>query len=412
MRILAIETSCDETAVTLLDCRGSAEEFSATVLGNALYSQVKKHAEFGGVVPHLAKREHAMNLVPLLEIVLAQAGLGIMAERSIAPDVEELLEGILSREHSMHESFISYLKTHAKPDIDAVAVTYGPGLEPALWVGINLGKAISIAWDIPMIPTNHMEGHIVSSMMRRTNTMEGAEDTYTMGFAPFPLLALLISGGHTELVLMKKWIDFKVIGRTRDDAVGEAFDKVARMLGLPYPGGVNLSNLAEEGRRIAHRAFAHPETIACLLPRPMINAPNLDFSFSGLKTAVMYFLKEVPELTDYVKMKVAREFEEAVGDVLEAKVIRAIEQTKAKTLVIGGGVSANKHLRLRFEHLVKNEYKDMQLFVPESGLSTDNAVMISMTAYLRSLFENHELVDPMEVRAEGNLRLENAKALV
>lgn len=408
MRILSIETSCDETAVSVLDCNGGTANFTAELLGNALYSQTEKHAKFGGVVPSLAKREHSMNLVPLLERTLHEAQLLLVAERSIAPDVEELLRGILSREHTLHEAFVSFLKTHEKPEIDAVAVTYGPGLEPALWTGLNFAKAISIAWHIPMIPTNHMEGHIVSSLMKKQKDT----NIYEMGAVTFPLLALLISGGHTEMVVMKKWIDFKVVGTTRDDAVGEAFDKVARMLGLPYPGGINLSNLAEEGRRIAHRTFAHPETPSCELPRPMINSPNLDFSFSGLKTAVLYFLKEIPDLTDYVKMKVAREFEEAVGDVLVAKVARAIAQENVKTFVIGGGVSANKHIRIRFEDLMKTEYPDIKFYLPEQELSTDNAIMIGMAAYLRSQFEANELVDPMEVRAEGNLRLQNLKLAI
>jgi N6-L-threonylcarbamoyladenine synthase len=236
MKLLGIETSCDETAVCIIAAEGNfGAEFRYNILGNALLSQATLHAKFGGVFPNLAKREHAKNLVPILKEALGQAGELRLDQSSPAT---ASLKALLVREPELLEQLEAFLQTHAKPDVDAIAVTAGPGLEPALWVGINFAKALSFAWNIPIVAANHMEGHIVLSMMGKER------------LAPFefPALALLISGGHTELVLSKEFGTYQPIGQTRDDAAGEAFDKVARMLELPYPGGPEISRLAEEAR--------------------------------------------------------------------------------------------------------------------------------------------------------------------
>lgn len=403
MRILAIETSCDETAVCLLEADG----VNFSVLGNALLSQVDIHREFGGVYPNLAKREHAKNLTPLLESVLSDAGaLSAPHNNPLSKDTVAELKKLLEREPELFSRLTLFLAQHEKPNIDRVAVTHGPGLEPALWVGINFAKALSRVWNIPIIPINHMEGHIFSSVIQKQS-----DDTYTVPDMAFPALSLLISGGHTELVLAQGWPaspsqdrgTYKILGETRDDAVGEAFDKVARMLGLPYPGGPEISRLADEARARALPAISP-------LPRPMLDADNLDFSFSGLKTAALYHLKKMSgqdganvfDISNTLKMQMAREFEDAAADVLIEKTKRALEDTGAKTLIIGGGVSANSTIRERFQSLIKKEYPDVALYIPEPSLATDNAIMIAIAGYFRSA---SPATDTKEITAEGHLRL-------
>ncbi|HYC83135.1 MAG TPA: hypothetical protein VEB60_01135, partial [Candidatus Paceibacterota bacterium] len=222
MRILAIETSCDETGISIIDCKGGLEAPAFSVLAHAISSQIELHAQWGGVVPNLAKREHERNLIPVLKQALEEAGLE--KPGAIALNEEEIKD-CLVREQELASFFLAYIPTIEPPIIDAIAVTAGPGLEPALWTGINFARALSLAWRKPLIPVNHMEGHIVSPLLEPEASVA------------FPALALLVSGGHTELVLMREWLDYEVIGQTKDDAVGEAFDKVARMLDLPYPGG-------------------------------------------------------------------------------------------------------------------------------------------------------------------------------
>jgi len=256
MKILAIETSCDETAVSIVEIHpADSGDHSAAdseiklqnaqfnVLGNALYSQIETHRQFGGVFPMLAKREHAKNLVPITRAALHEARL--LHENYVVLSEEQKikLEKLLHREPGLLEKVIEFLEQEEKPDIDAIAVTQGPGLEPALWVGINFAQALAVIWELPIIPVNHMEGHILSAMLK-----ESSHAKFLISDIKFPALALLISGGHTELVLMEKWFSYEVIGETRDDAVGEAFDKVARMLDLPYPGGPEISALAEQAR--------------------------------------------------------------------------------------------------------------------------------------------------------------------
>lgn len=389
MIILSIETSCDETAVAVLEAKGSFSGASFTVLGNALYSQAHLHAEYGGVYPNLAKREHQKNLAPLTREALHEAGFAAKGEkRTVAPTVLAHI-----REVEFQKDIQSFIEENATPPIDLIAVTKGPGLEPALWAGISFAETLAKVWGVPIIGVNHMEGHIVSALMKKESDNQFAFDAVR-----FPVLSLLISGGHTELVLMKEWFEYELIGKTRDDAVGEAFDKVARIIGLPYPGGPEID-------RAAQRARERGDLHGISLPRPMIADRGSDFSFSGLKTAVLYLVRELAELSDIIKENIAWEFEEAVRDVLVEKTRRALEKTGAKTLVVGGGVSANRTIRMGLEALVEGAYPDVQLNYPDRTLTGDNAIMIGAAAYMR-----HTLAKtlPGSVKAQGSLSLAEA----
>lgn len=390
MRILAIETSCDETAVAIVDAEGNRARASFKVIGNALLSQIDIHRKYGGVFPALAKREHAKNLVPLLRAALEEAELAREDRQTLARGIHDGITLLLAREPGLDAAVLDFLAEMEPPKIDAIAVTAGPGLEPALWVGINFAKALALAWDKPLVAVNHMEGHVFAALAREKDGGFGIADV------ELPILSLLISGGHTELVLMRDWLSYELIGATRDDAVGEAFDKVARMLGLPYPGGPEVSRLAESSRTHGLRSRAFE------LPRPMIHEASCDFSFAGLKTAVLYLLRERPAMNDADKRLVAREFEDAVAEVLWKKTERALEQTGAKTLAIGGGVSANAHIRRVFEEKAGTA-PGVELRIPSPTLSTDNALMIAMAGFYRA--SRRDFADPATLAADGNLRL-------
>ena len=405
MKILSIETSCDETAISVVEAEGGLENPQFTILGNVLHSQIDIHTKYGGVFPMLAKREHAKNLPFLLVDVLKQAGL-YEENENIQSDEKWLeIRGILSKEQGLEESLRKILEKIARPNIDMIAVTVGPGLAPALWVGISCAKALGIFWNIPVIPANHMEGHILSVLINETNIKtdviekEKKESESRKDTIKFPALALLISGGHTEIVKIEKWGKYNVIGETRDDAVGEAFDKVARMLGLPYPGGPEISKLAEEARK-----NNIPNKI--ILPRPMIHSGDLNFSFSGLKTAVLYHIRDHGELNEEEKRDMAREFEDAVMEVILKKTKNAVEETGAKTLIIAGGVIANKKIRETFLNLEK-EMKDIVVKIPTQKLSTDNALMIAVTGYINTQIHKNELekAKNTEILAKSNLKL-------
>jgi len=388
MRILGIETSCDETAISIIDATGDFDyNFKFAVLGDALLSQAKKHAEFGGVYPDLAKREHAKNLVPILQKSLSEANLLSPSEKPEIPkDALEHAKTILEREPKLFARLLPFFAQYKKPDIDAISVTVGPGLEPALWVGINFARVLSELWNIPIVGVNHMEGHIMISSVQEN----------TLATISFPALALLISGGHTELVLMKEWMHYERIGETRDDAVGEAFDKVARLLGLPYPGGPEISRLAREARK---ENLEQPFS----LPRPMLSSGDNDFSFSGLKTAVRTLVERMEEITEITKKQIAREFEDAATEVLVAKVRAAIEEYGAQTLILGGGVSANTHIKEKITDLLENQYTDIKVLVSPAERATDNAIMIALAGYFHAL--KSEYSDPETLRANGNLKL-------
>ncbi|MDO8482602.1 MAG: tRNA (adenosine(37)-N6)-threonylcarbamoyltransferase complex transferase subunit TsaD [bacterium] len=433
MIILGIETSCDETALSIIDIQESAGgEKKVKILANQVLSQIELHKQYGGVFPMMAKREHSRNIVPLLKIVLTEAGLLKTSEKQY-PYKLEFVRVLLEREPEMLSKFLEFIPTIEKPSIDLIAVTAGPGLEPALWVGINFAKALSVAWDIPVVPTNHMEGHVLIALLQSDEENHKSQETitkqitnnksrilnenpthYTLYPIPFPALALLISGGHTELVLMKKESEYEVVGRTRDDAIGEAFDKVARILGLPYPGGPEISALAEIARMnttketdkhesIHVNPFSNPRT-SVVLPRPMLHSDNLDFSFSGLKTAVLYLVKKLPTpLDEGTKMEIAREFEDAATEVVVEKVRKAVETYGVQTLILGGGVVANKNIRTAFETLSKE--LDITLKLPAINHATDNALMIALAGYLNKDKALTEITSLFEIKADGNLSL-------
>ena len=377
MILLAIETSCDETAISLVKrVRGKQVRFE--VLSHKILSQIDLHAQYGGVFPALAKREHTKAITQLIAEALGEADL--LVERTntyhIANIERKKLEILLEREPEMLTAMKVLFEGIQKPVIDAIAVTQGPGLEPALWVGINAALAMHMVWDIPVYPINHMEGHIIAGLITVTDSV------YEISDIDLPAVALLVSGGHTELVHVPKLRNYKVIGKTRDDAVGEAFDKAARMLGLKYPGGPEISRLAELARK---EGIVVDEDLR--LPRPMLHSGDLNFSFSGLKTAVLTRVKKRGTLDDTTKKMIALEFENAVTDVLVAKVKQALYETRASTLIVGGGVSANTHLRFALRQL--SEVEGFSLFIPNRNLSTDNGLMIASTGLLH-IAENEQ----------------------
>lgn len=331
MKVLAIETSCDETAVAIVE--GDGRSFSVTE--HVVASQIAKHQEYGGVVPEVAARMHVPVLPKMLEAVTGWK----------------------------------------KGDVDAVAVTAGPGLSTALRVGVESAKALAKAWDVPLVPVDHMEGHIYA------NFLDG-EVTDEM----FPILCLIVSGGHTELVLMKDHGDYELLGETRDDASGEAFDKTAAQLGLSYPGGPSVSKAAVDG-----------DKDAIAFPRPMINADNLDFSFSGLKTAVRNEIKARGELTEKDVADISASFQQAAVEVLVAKTRKAAEQTSPNTVMVCGGVSANRELRQQ----LKDAFEDtnVHVLIPEMKYTTDNAAMIA-GAGLRALVDGKIAEDLYKIDAD------------
>lgn len=400
MRILAIETSCDETAVAILEANGSYKNMTFKVQGNALYSQASKHAAFGGVYPSLAKREHAANLAPLLATALKEARLSIPTEIKLTKEQKDYLQKLLTRESGLYKELTHYFENTKKPDIDAIAVTHGPGLEPALWVGINFARALAYIWELPILPVNHLEGHIIASAVHSTDEHSRR---YAVEEISFPVLGLIISGGHTEFVYAEKWGEYKVIGATRDDSIGEAFDKVARLLGIPYPGGSELSRLAKQGRQTLSTRPVHLMKDIKKLPRPMLQSGDLDFSFSGLKTAVLYLVQELGALTDIQRTLLAAEFEDAVTDVILKKTSQALSEHKATTFILGGGVSANTNIRNHLEKMFKTDEFGCTLRLPAEGLSTDNAVMIGMAGYFMHIRNASTLKASDKLTASGNL---------
>lgn len=314
MRVLGIESSCDETGIAIYDSEKG-------LLAHTLHSQVALHAEYGGVVPELASRDHVRYLIPLLDKAFEQAGL-------------------------------------EKTDIDGVAYTSGPGLMGALMVGASAGRSLAYSLGVPAVAVHHMEGHLLAPML---------EDN-----APeFPFIALLVSGGHTLLARVDGVGQYKILGESLDDAAGEAFDKTAKMLDLGYPGGPILAKLAETGEQGVYK-----------FPRPMIDRPGLQFSFSGLKTFALNTMQK-SDGSDQTKANIALAFEEAVVDTLMIKSRRAIRETEVKTLVIAGGVGANQRLRRELAAMAKKE--GGELFYPRVEFCTDNGAMIAYAGCLRLL---------------------------
>lgn len=371
-----------------MKAEGGLEAPKFEVLETALISQIDIHKEYGGVFPAVAKREHAKNIVPLFAKIFEN-------QNSVEwqnPEINwQKVEEILNREHELFENlkkFVeeNFVSKNLKPDFEMIAVTSGPGLEPALWVGINFARAISEIFQIPAMPVNHMEGHIVSVLLEKENP-------------EFPAIALLISGGHTEIIEIDSWGEYKKIGETLDDAVGEAYDKVARMIGLEYPGGPQISRLALTARD------QNLSDDQITFPRPLLHSHDLNFSLSGLKTAVLYKIKDLQEnsgeISDLQKQIIAKEFEQAVVDVINMKTKKALEQTGANSLIVGGGVIANKYIRENLSKIA--EEKNIPAHFPTTELSTDNAVMISIAGYLKSFRQKPEVCP--DIKAEGNLIL-------
>jgi N6-L-threonylcarbamoyladenine synthase len=311
MRVLGIETSCDETAVAVYDD-------DAGLLAHEVYSQVDLHAAYGGVVPELASRDHLRKLLPLLQKVLDEAG--------------------------------------GRQAIHGVAYTSGPGLVGALLVGAAVARSLAFAWRVPCTGVHHMEGHLLAPLLEPEPPQ-------------FPFIALLVSGGHTLLARVEGVGRYEILGASLDDAAGEAFDKTAKLLGLGYPGGPQLAKLAERGRPDVFR-----------FPRPLTDRPGLDFSFSGLKTAVVVALRG-RDLDEQERADAALAFEEAVVDTLVTKCRRAIEATGARTLVIAGGVGANRRLRARMRAM--GEHEGVRVVYPRVEFCTDNAAMIALLGQLR-----------------------------
>jgi N6-L-threonylcarbamoyladenine synthase len=339
IRVLGIETSCDESAVAVVrvvqDFAGSGG-YNFDVQSNVIASQVQIHAPYGGVVPEVAAREHVGAIIPTMTAALDRAGV-------------------------------------TKDDIDGIAVTSGPGLLSALSVGVETARAVSFALKIPVLGVNHIEGHILSPLLSKDQE-EGSELKKNV---VFPVLALIVSGGHTELLLVRDWGRYELVGATRDDAAGEAFDKVAKMLGLGYPGGPAVAKTAEQGNRAAYD-----------FPRPMIDSDNFSMSFSGLKTAVRYFVAEHQDSEVRTKefiSDVSASFQQAVVDVLVTKTVRAVNTVGAKSVFLGGGVAANTSLRVQLGAALSRELPDVGFFLPDSSFTGDNAAMIAAAGGIRFL---------------------------
>ena len=367
--ILAIETSCDDTGIAIikapLKTRGAFN-----VLSNIISSQIQIHAKYGGVYPMMAKREHQKNLVFVLEKALRGARLIKRRAGKKETVSTDTLKEILSREDDLCKTLSAFFAKYEKPDIDAIAVTNGPGLEPCLWVGVNFAKALSYTWNIPLIPVNHIKAHIFVNMLEGKKLRE-------LKTKDFPALCLIVSGGHTQLFLMKDLNKYQVLGETRDDAAGECFDKTARIIGLGYPGGPILSRQAEGAKN----------RFNIQLPRPMINTKDYDFSFSGLKTAVLYdYLREKPRVKrnkEYIK-EMAFQIQQSVIDVLIKKTSRATRDYKIKTLMIGGGVAANKELRKQMKKEINKAMPKVRILIPDQKYCTDNGLMTAIAGYFEA----------------------------
>ena len=342
MKILAIESSCDDTSVALVDC----SEDGFFVISEKTASQIEVHKKYGGVVPEVAGRQHAENILPAVEEVM---------------------------------------KDQDKPD--AIAVTSGPGLITGLVVGVEAAKSLSYLWDVPLVGVNHIAGHVHSVQIESKEKVE------------YPALALIVSGGHTELLLMKSPTEFELIGKTRDDAAGEAFDKVGKLLGFDYPGGPKISEFAKEGN-----------SNAIDFPRPMLEKGNMDFSFAGLKTAALYWLRDNAKsnstpysLPPTTLNDFCASFEQAIVDTLVTKTLWAAEKHKPKSIILGGGVSANKKLRETLEDAIKKLNTSTTYSLPPTPYTMDNAAMIAIAGYYKAV--KKDFINWKDVESNPNWRV-------
>ena len=326
MKTLGIETSCDETAIAIYDSNKG-------IIGESIYSQMEMHAEYGGVVPELASRDHCLKIIDVLKDALGDYQLS---------------------------------------DIDQIAYTSGPGLLGALLIGESFAQGLSSALQVPLIPINHLEGHLMSPMMEFTEIS-------------MPFTCLLVSGGHSMIVDVKAKGDYEIIGQSQDDAVGEAFDKVGKLLGLPYPGGPHIEKLALNGNPKAYD-----------FPRPMIHSDNLDMSLSGLKTAVLYTVQKVVEINNHIKADIAASFQKAVTDVLIAKIKKTINQTNRSDVIIAGGVAANKYIRKEFKELENT--LNIRVYYPDLKYCGDNAAMIAFVGSMMTATKEKNIKSKVRAR--------------
>lgn len=319
MTILGIETSCDETAAALISAKKNSQ--SVNLLSNVVASSLDMHAKTGGIIPEIAARQQIEYILPVIKSAMEQAQC-------------------------------------RQEKIDAIAVTYGPGLIGSLLVGVETAKTLAYAWNKPLIPINHLIGHIYANFVGEKSKVE------------FPAIALIVSGGHTDLLLMKDHDDFHWLGGTRDDAAGEAFDKIGRLLGMPYPAGSMIEQVAKKGDPKRFR-----------FPRPLIDSEDFDFSFSGLKTAVLREIQKIKVPDKQAISDIASGVQNAVIDVLAAKTLKAANQFNVKSILLGGGVAANQKLRSELEWKMENDKWKIKLFAPAKSLCTDNAAMITAAAF-------------------------------
>lgn len=364
MVILGIESTCDETGVAVV-------EDGQKILSNVVSSSAELHQKYAGIVPEIAAREQTHVIIPVITEALSQ-----------------VYPHITSQNLSSHVSFpIS--------KIDAIAVANGPGLVGSLLIGVETAKTLALVWNKPLIPVNHLIGHVYANWLIADSSQltEKNYEPLTVNREPiFPLVALIVSGGHTDLLLMTHHGKYKWLGGTLDDAAGEAFDKVARVLGLGYPGGPEIEKVAGSWSLVTSNQKL---TTSYRLPRPLINSVNFDFSFSGLKTAVVNLVHS-SQLTVYSREEIAHEFQNAICDVLVSKTIKAAKKYKVKSIIVGGGVAANNFLREKFR--VKSSESGIQVFFPPKKLSIDNAAMIASAAFF-----HREVIDTQKLQADANL---------
>lgn len=382
-RILAIESSCDETAAAVIEGNGEA---LLEIKSNVVASQIDLHQKFGGVFPEVASRAHAEKILPTIEETLVKSGLG-----GEGGGWQKAME-----------------------EIDAIAVTYGPGLIGSLMVGVAAAKTLAYALDKPIIPINHWEGHIYSNFVREFLI---SNSQFSKGRIPeFPSLVLTVSGGHTSLILMRDHGDYEILGRTLDDAAGEAFDKVAKLLGLRYPGGPEISALADRIKNKELRIKGGYD-----FPRPMVNEPGFDFSFSGLKTAVLYKVRGLRgepfdctrgkggeagkqrKLSGNERAMIAKEFQDAVVETLVKKAEQAAKRYQPRSLCLAGGVAANKQLRQAFKEMAGKLVNKPTIHIPPLFLTTDNAAMIGAAGYYH--YVAHQEKKWYDVDADANALL-------
>lgn len=371
MNILAIETSCDETSAAIVQGDG----MGVKIISSIVSSQINIHKKYGGVVPEVAARNHIKNIIPVVNKAIGKA--------------------FYLHSEKKKQKNINYSQIGRK-EIGLIAVTSGPGLVSSLLIGAQTADALAYTWKKPFITINHIEGHIYANWLRHSRSIE---------LPKFPSLCLVVSGGHTQLVLMRNHHSYKTIGQTRDDAAGEAFDKVAQILGIGYPGGPIISKLAQSSESEYKEKFH--------LPRPMMNNNDFDFSFSGLKTAVLYLVNDLKKnisddfnsLPKSIVAEICKEFQQAVIDVLIAKTIKAAKAFKVKSILLAGGVSANYELRKQLGEKVKTDLSNVSSYIPEQDFCTDNAAMIGAAAYYRIKANPEFLKQRAKIKVDPNWEL-------